>query len=56
LALIASIVYVVHLASGPKYEPRLNKDGDIISIWCLKCMKSNDPKRSHCKCCGRAIK
>ena len=56
LALIASIVYMIHLARGPKYEPRLNKDGDIISIWCLKCMKSNDPKRSHCKGCGRPIK
>ena len=51
LVLIASIVYMVHLACGPKYEPRRNKDGDIVSIWCLKCMKSNDPKRSHCKCC-----
>ncbi len=56
LALIASIVYAVHLASGPKYEPRLNEKGDIVSIWCLKCMKSNDPKRSHCKGCGRPIK
>ena len=56
LVLIASIIYMVHLARGPKYEPRLNKDGDIISIWCLKCMKSNDPKRTHCKGCGRPIK
>ena len=46
LALIASIVYAVHLACGPKYEPRLNENGDITSIWCLKCMKSNDPKRT----------
>jgi hypothetical protein len=56
LVLIASIVYAVHLASGPKYEPRLNEKGDIISIWCLRCMKSNDPKRSHCKSCRRSIK
>jgi hypothetical protein len=25
LALIASIIYMIHLARGPKYEPRLNK-------------------------------
>jgi hypothetical protein len=56
LALIASIVYMIHLARGPKYEPRLNENGDITSIWCLKCMKSNDPERSHCKCCGRPIR
>jgi hypothetical protein len=56
LALIASIIYMIHLACGPKYKPRLNKDGDITSIWCLKCMRSNDPKRSHCKNCGRPIK
>jgi hypothetical protein len=56
LALIASLVYMIHLARGPKYEPRLNENGDIVSIWCLKCMKSNDPKRSHCKGCGRPIK
>jgi hypothetical protein len=56
LALIASIVYMIHLVRGPKYEPRLNENGDIVSIWCLKCMKSNDPRRSHCKGCGRPIK
>jgi hypothetical protein len=56
LALIASIVYMIHLARGPRYEPRLNENGDIISIWCLNCMKSNDPTRSRCKGCGRPIK
>jgi hypothetical protein len=56
LALIASIVYMIHLACGPRYEPRLDENGDITSIWCLRCMKSNDPKRSHCKNCGRPIK
>jgi hypothetical protein len=56
LALIASIVYGLHLVCGPKYEPRLNENGDITSIWCLKCMKSNDSKRSRCKGCGRPIK
>jgi hypothetical protein len=56
LVLIASIIYIVHLARGPRYEPRLDKNGNITSIWCLKCMKSNDPKRSHCKNCGRPIK
>jgi hypothetical protein len=56
LALIASIVYLIHLARGPRYEPRLDKNGDITSIWCLRCMRSNDPKRSHCKNCGRPIK
>ena len=56
LALIASINYVLHLACGPKYEPRLNENGDIISIWCLRCMKDNDPTRSRCKSCRRPIK
>lgn len=56
LALLASILYMIHLARGPRYEPRLDKNGDITSIWCLRCMKSNDPKRSHCKSCGRPIK
>ena len=56
LALFASITYMIHLARGPKYEPRLDRNGNITSIWCLKCMKSNDPKRSHCKSCGRPIK
>jgi hypothetical protein len=56
LVLIASILYAVHLASGSKYEPRLNENGDITSIWCLRCRKSNDPKRSHCKSCRRPIK
>jgi hypothetical protein len=56
LALIASIVYMIHLACGPRYEPRLDENGDITSIWCLRCMKSNDPKRSHCKNCHRPIK
>jgi hypothetical protein len=56
LALVASIIYMIHLARGPRYEPRLDKNGDIISIWCLRCMRSNDPKRSHCKDCGRPIK
>ncbi len=56
LALIASIVYMIHLARGPKYEPRLNENGDIISIWCLRCMKNNDPTRSRCKSCGRPIR
>ena len=55
LALIASIVYMIHLARGPKYEPRLNENGDIISIWCLRCMKSNDPTHSRCKSCRRPI-
>jgi hypothetical protein len=56
LGLIASIVYMIHLVRGPRYEPRLDENGDIISIWCLRCMKSNDPKRSRCKSCGRPIK
>ena len=56
LAFIASILYVIHLVRGPKYEPRLNQDGDIISIWCLKCMKSNDHRLSRCRSCGRPIK
>jgi hypothetical protein len=56
LVLIASIVYMVQLARGPRYEPRLDKNGDITSIWCLRCMRSNDPKHSHCKNCGRPIK
>jgi hypothetical protein len=56
LALIVSILYMIHLARGPRYEPRLDKNGDITSIWCLRCMKSNNPKRSHCKNCGRPIK
>jgi hypothetical protein len=56
LALVASIVYMIHLVRGPKYEPRLNENGDIVAIWCLKCSRSNDPKRSHCKSCGRPIK
>ena len=56
LALVASIIYVIHLARGPTYEPRFDKNGDITSIWCLKCMRSNDPKRSRCKSCGRPIK
>jgi hypothetical protein len=56
LALIASIIYMIDIARGPRYEPRLDKNGDITSIWCLRCMKSNDPKRSHCKNCHRPIK
>jgi hypothetical protein len=56
LALIAAIVYMIHLACGPRYEPRLDENGDITFIWCLRCMKSNDPKRSHCKNCHRPIK
>lgn len=56
LALVASIIYMIDLARGPRYEPRLDNNGDIISIWCLRCMKSNDPKRSHCRSCGRPIK
>jgi hypothetical protein len=55
LALIASIAYMIHLTRGPRYEPRLNENGDIISIWCLRCMKSNDPTRSRCKSCHRPI-
>jgi hypothetical protein len=55
-ALIAPIIYMIDFACGPRYEPRLDKNGDIISIWCLRCMKSNDPKRSRCKSCGRPIK
>jgi hypothetical protein len=43
LALIASIVYMIHLARGPRYKPRLNENGDIISIWCLRCMKATIP-------------
>jgi hypothetical protein len=56
LVSIASIVYVIHLARGPKFEPRLDENGNITSIWCLRCMRSNDPRRSHCKNCGRHIK
>ena len=56
LALVASIIYMIHLARGPRYEPRLDENGDITSIWCLRCMRSNDPERSHCKSCGRPIK
>jgi hypothetical protein len=56
LALVASILYVIDLARGPRYEPRLNENGDIISIWCLRCMKSNHPTRSRCESCGRPIK
>ena len=29
LALIASIVYMIHIACGPRYEPRLDENGDI---------------------------
>jgi hypothetical protein len=39
LALIASIVHALHLACGPKYEPRLNENGDITSIWCLRSLR-----------------
>jgi predicted membrane channel-forming protein YqfA (hemolysin III family) len=56
LMLVASIVYMIHLVRGPKYEPRLDENGNITYIWCLKCMRSNHPKRSHCKNCGRPIK
>ena len=55
LVLIASVVYMIHLARGPRYEPRLDKNGDITSIWCLRCMRSNDPRRSHCDNCGRSM-
>ena len=56
LALIASIIYMVHLARGPRFEPRLDENGNITSIWCLRCMRSNDSRHSHCKTCGRPIK
>jgi hypothetical protein len=56
LALIAAIIYMIDIGRGPRYEPRLDENGDITFIWCLRCMKSNDPKRSHCKNCHRPIK